>query len=168
MDAFLSGMMKAGKEILEKAGTQLSKPQAKKIAKLISQQPGRHDDALAVLLTVFGKHDAEQELAPAPTAKVGDILYTSWGYDQTNIDFYEVIAVKGASCAIVEIGARVVGGGRGSDEVVAVPGQHIGRPMANKRVQKASGGRYEVKVGDHHAWLWDGKPKHRTASGYGH
>lgn len=28
------------------------------------------------------------------SAKVGDIFYTSWGYDQTNINFYEVIEVK--------------------------------------------------------------------------
>lgn len=27
--------------------------------------------------------------------KVGDLFYSSWGYDQTNIDFYQVTAVKG-------------------------------------------------------------------------
>jgi len=27
------------------------------------------------------------------TLKEGDILYSSWGYDQTNIDFYQVVAV---------------------------------------------------------------------------
>lgn len=26
---------------------------------------------------------------------VGDLFYTSWGYDQTNIDFYQITAVKG-------------------------------------------------------------------------
>ena len=26
-------------------------------------------------------------------AKVGDVLYSSWGYEQTNYNFYEVIAV---------------------------------------------------------------------------
>ena len=28
---------------------------------------------------------------PTVELKVGDILYSSWGYDQTNIDFYEVV-----------------------------------------------------------------------------
>lgn len=28
-------------------------------------------------------------------AKVGDILYTSWGYDQTNVDFFAVTRVNG-------------------------------------------------------------------------
>lgn len=29
--------------------------------------------------------------------KVGDVFYTSWGYDQTNIDFFQVIALCGES-----------------------------------------------------------------------
>lgn len=35
--------------------------------------------------------------------QVGDIFYTSWGYDQTNIDFYQVISVKGQTAEIREI-----------------------------------------------------------------
>ena len=29
--------------------------------------------------------------------KVGDILYSSWGYEQTNIDFYQVAELNGSS-----------------------------------------------------------------------
>jgi len=29
------------------------------------------------------------------TLKVGDILHTSWGYDQTNVEFFRVAAVRG-------------------------------------------------------------------------
>jgi hypothetical protein len=32
--------------------------------------------------------------------KVGDILYQSWGYDQTNIDFYQITAVLNKSVRI--------------------------------------------------------------------
>ena len=28
---------------------------------------------------------------------VGDVLYTSWGYDQTNVDWYQITKVKGKS-----------------------------------------------------------------------
>ena len=28
---------------------------------------------------------------------IGDVLYTSWGYDQTNVDWYQVTKVKGKS-----------------------------------------------------------------------
>ena len=32
--------------------------------------------------------------------KVGDILYNSWGYNQTNVDWYQVIKVKPKSIVI--------------------------------------------------------------------
>ena len=35
------------------------------------------------------------------TLKVGDILYSSWGYDQTNIDFYEVVETKGKKTVVL-------------------------------------------------------------------
>ena len=34
---------------------------------------------------------------------VGDVLYASWGYDQTNINFFEVVRVSGKSIWIREI-----------------------------------------------------------------
>ena len=27
--------------------------------------------------------------------QIGDIVYSSWGYDQTNVDFYEVVGKQG-------------------------------------------------------------------------
>lgn len=42
-----------------------------------------------------------------PVAHVGDILYTSWGYDQTNVDFYQVIRVSGKNAWIREISILV-------------------------------------------------------------
>ena len=43
-------------------------------------------------------------------AKVGDILEASWGYDQTNVDYYQVVGVKGKMVKIREIGAKTVEG----------------------------------------------------------
>jgi hypothetical protein len=34
---------------------------------------------------------------------VGDVVYNSWGYEQTNIDFYQVVEVKAKSIVIREI-----------------------------------------------------------------
>ena len=39
--------------------------------------------------------------------KVGDILYISWGYEQTNLDFFKVVAVTEKSIRIVEISMKV-------------------------------------------------------------
>ena len=33
--------------------------------------------------------------------KVGDVFYTSWGYEQTNVDFFQIIELRGASSALV-------------------------------------------------------------------
>ena len=46
--------------------------------------------------------------------KVGDIYYDSWGYEQTNIDFYEIVEVKDKSVMIQEIGATMCEGGKES------------------------------------------------------
>ncbi len=45
--------------------------------------------------------------------KVGDSLHHSWGYDQTNCDFYQVVEVKKASVVLRKIGAKTVPGSEG-------------------------------------------------------
>lgn len=39
---------------------------------------------------------------------VGDILYDSWGYEQTNVDFYQVIGVGKKTIEIQEISGKMV------------------------------------------------------------
>jgi hypothetical protein len=48
-----------------------------------------------------------------PTLKAGDVLYDSWGYDQTNVDFYQVLAVKGLTATIRPICSKPVKGSDG-------------------------------------------------------
>ena len=45
--------------------------------------------------------------------KVGDLYCSSWGYDQTNVDFYQVTEVKGKSFTIKEIASKTVEGSAG-------------------------------------------------------
>jgi len=45
--------------------------------------------------------------------RLGDILHHSWGYDQTNCDFYQVVEVKKASVILRKIGAKTVPGSEG-------------------------------------------------------
>lgn len=42
-----------------------------------------------------------EEIKRNHNVKVGDIFYTSWGYEQTNVDFFQIIELRGASSAIV-------------------------------------------------------------------
>jgi hypothetical protein len=98
------------------------------------------------------------------TLKVGDILSSSWGYEQTNLDFYEVIQVKEKSVVICEIGSRSVETKQNLDYIVPVPGKCYGKPMT-KRVGE---GGYIRLTSYSSAHLWDGKPEYSTASGWGH
>lgn len=69
--------------------------------------------------------------------KVGDIFKSSWGYDQTNIDFYQVIAVTGKTATICAIGQLSEEDGFMSGKCVPAPGKFIGKP-SKKRIQKMS------------------------------
>ena len=98
---------------------------------------------------------------------VGDILYSSWGYDQTNIDFYEVTEAGEKAIVIRKVKSVVVKRSGSSDYVMADPGSFIGPPM-KKIPQKGSDGPY-VKIESYaYAYEWEGNPLAQTASGYGH
>lgn len=127
-------------------------------------------------LTEKLRWEFEAEEAPAAVGdqpKVGDILYSSWGYDQTNIDFYKVLAVTKASVKIAEIPSRVVADNGPSVSVMpdtnAAP---TGKVMTKRFRTDTWHGRsegYRVKISDYAtAHLWDGKPKSQTGAGYGH
>ena len=50
------------------------------------------------------KHAKEKEAKQVKrnhNVKVGDVFYTSWGYEQTNVDFFQVIELRGSSSALV-------------------------------------------------------------------
>jgi len=99
----------------------------------------------------------------------GSILYSSWGYDQTNVDFYQVVAISGKSVVIREIASKFVGAQDGpSVQVVASPGHFIGAPI-KKIPQKGFKDEPVIKLTSFsRAYPWDGKPKYETGSGYGH
>ena len=63
--------------------------------------------------------------------KVGDLYYTSWGYEQTNIDFYKVVGLVGkATAEIVKIGSITTETTSwGSDRVKPNPEVTIGEPF---------------------------------------
>lgn len=50
---------------------------------------------------------AQRKLTSEHDIKIGDIFYTSWGYDQTNTEFYEVVNVRGSRIDLKEIGYTV-------------------------------------------------------------
>ena len=109
--------------------------------------------------------------------QVGDILVSSWGYDQTNVDFWRVVGLtaSGKSVRIVPAGQRVVSYSKGSESVVpGDPRDHRQDDATTSLVRwyDFRDGRewcVGVPVGHRNtARLWDGRPVHQTAWGWGH
>ena len=92
-------------------------------------------------------------------AKVGDILESSWGYDQTNVDFYEVVGRTPKSVKIEEIGQTLVENtGYLSENVIPNRKWRSGKIMT-KRIQSYSDNSYYVSIASYAiASKWDGKP----------
>jgi hypothetical protein len=102
------------------------------------------------------KAERQARKAAPHNLQLGAIFYASWGYDQTNVDFYQVTAVLGPR--MVEIreiaGAPVFPDDSGgfSGRIVADPGNFTGEA---RRVRVTAG---SIKVGHTHASVWDGHP----------
>ena len=63
------------------------------------------------------------------TLKEGDILRASWGYDQTNIDYYQVTRVIGKSVEVREIGQQTESTAYMQGVCVPAPNVFKGEPM---------------------------------------
>ena len=96
--------------------------------------------------------------------KVGDILYTSWGYDQTNIEFFQVVAVPSLkSITIREIAGQQTDTPTGNDMaayVIPRPGV-FSFPGGAKDVTKRVSPNGSVKFASYrYAWKWDGRERY--------
>ena len=95
--------------------------------------------------------------ASAHVYTVGEILSTCWGYDQTNREFYEVVAVKGSAVTVRRIGTESVSTGWATERVIPLPGAFIGpeirkiarpgRGLKMSSCASASPHDFEIKTG---------------------
>jgi hypothetical protein len=100
----------------------------------------------------------EKRLAFVHTLKVGDILSCSWGWEQTNVDFYQVIEVKGKMVKIREIQCSMPNGEEGfmTGFVIPLKDQFTDEKILTKKVLSGN----SIKIASY-AWanVWDGKPE---------
>lgn len=102
------------------------------------------------------------------TIKIGDIFVSSWGYDQTNVDFYEVVQQTTTMVVIREIEKRVEGSGGSTEKVVPVPHKFIGAPLRRKVKSGWRGDAWIDLNSFSGASKWDGSPVTQTGGGFGH
>ncbi len=119
------------------------------------------------------------------TVQVGDIFRTSWGYDQTNVEFFEVTQIRGKHAVVREIQKAADHRGSGSDYVVPQSGAYVGprhegddRGAQMRRLIQYDGYKAAcIKIdecrtaypwGERIAGVVIGRPVYETASGWGH
>lgn len=98
--------------------------------------------------------------------KTGDILATKWGYERTNVDFYEVVGVTAKSIRIRAIRSKTIEDVNNmARRVVPCPGEFVTDCFigdgATRRVNPAFNG---VRITDYaNAYKWHGEPMYETS-----
>lgn len=69
--------------------------------------------------------------------KVGDVFRSSWGYDQTNVDYYQVVSVGNKTATFCKIAQLSESDGFLQGNCVPATNQFIGKPF-KKLIQKSS------------------------------
>jgi hypothetical protein len=91
----------------------------------------------------YTKELREKRKAYVNSYKVGDIVNTCWGYDQTNREFYEVVGVNKKHVTMRQIAVKGYGTGFMSENVAPLPGSFIGEPFTRLAQEKG------IKIGEH-------------------
>lgn len=102
---------------------------------------------------------------------IGKIFYSSWGYEQTNIDFYKVIEVSksGKTFTLKKIGSQIVKvDGYCVEEVIPNESKEYDTILTNRRLLDTGynglvcnvSNRSDYKI---YAYEWDGQPLTQTS-----
>lgn len=93
---------------------------------------------------------------------VGMIYKSSWGYDQTNVDFYEIVARRGKTMVELRpVASDVIEDGPGRYRLVAIPGEYTGASFRRK-VQTYGDPGYVSIASYASATPWSGTPAYDT------
>lgn len=110
----------------------------------------------------LGKADAEKILAAAGYVP-GAYVDSSWGYEQTNRDFYLIDKVSGQFVVLRKVPNKIVehdAGGMRGKAVPDVDAGPVGEPFRRKVHIHDNGAVGGLSIEHGWAYLWDGKPKH--------
>jgi len=100
------------------------------------------------------RYEAERKIEN-DKIQVGTIMYSSWGYEQTNIDFYIVTERKNDTIIMQAIGSKCTHDGDMTGKCIADPSTTVGQPF-KKRI-----GKYGVSLASYKSCsVWDGSPKY--------
>lgn len=115
--------------------------------------------------TRIEKKKKDAEVNASDFYRVDDIICNSWGFEQTNVNFYRVVRVLNRSIEIVEIGGKVVEGSvydhgmaceviPNSDKIIDGGDKYLLRVYDNGRLSNPESFYYMHK--------WSGKPEYKS------
>jgi hypothetical protein len=111
--------------------------------------------------------DRDLTAKQASAVIVGDIFVSSWGYDQTNVDFYQIVKVMKSMVAMRPISKKVVGpkgDGQSAHKVMPEANKFTGGPI-RKKLKSGWQGDAWINLNSYSgASKWNGKPQ--TQTGY--
>ena len=114
-------------------------------------------------------------MANAHSITVGTILSHSWGYDQTNVDFYVVTRTTKTMIEFIAIAKDVEYTGTATDyatpRMVGGTPVTIGTDTNRRKVNDYGNGpsvRLQSYAGAGNLYPWSGKPQPQTGFGCGH
>lgn len=96
---------------------------------------------------------------------IGTILESSWGYDQTNVEFYEVVGYtpSNKSVKLRSLSLMTVAGSEGFMSDKVLPSTNTVSDIFTRRILTKYDGKPQVKIHySSYASEWDGTPKYRS------
>jgi len=90
--------------------------------------------------------------------KIGDIFYTSWGYEQTNVDFFQVIAVTAKMATVRKISENRNETDWAQGKTLPDKDSFVGKESRRRTCNKYGGLRIINADGSHDAYFHDGEP----------
>ena len=109
------------------------------------------------LMNLMDKKQKINELNP------GDILVSSWGYEQTNIDFFQVIKSTEKMATVQQIRGRIISqNGNMTGTVEPVKNAFEGTPFRRK-IKRFSDELFISITSFSSASFWGGKPEHYSS-----
>jgi len=102
-------------------------------------------------------HNVRISVVSGMPISAGDFLVSTWGYDQTNVDFYYVTKIARGYVYIIPASQQVVEFGDMQGKVIPKEPKFSAKEMRRK-IKKYTGGEY-VKIDSiSYAKKWEGKP----------
>ena len=115
---------------------------------------------------------AMKELCAKDFFKIGDVIINSWGYEQTNIDFYQVINVTSKTIEVHEINQSLTSKSTGNsmsgyvvpikDSFILDNNERLIRKLRIKPGYNGDGVRICNPKSYYYFCIWDGKPQYTS------